>query len=116
MAPTPFRRRKTARTARSVALLQAGLALAGPRSSRRRRRRGPGRLIAALGLAAAGHNPRDVCRGTRSVAAYVRSHASGIRDLGSVQRTVLVLRASGLNPRRLAGRDLLARLRAERRT
>ena len=61
---------------------------------------------AALGVASAGRNPRDV--GSPSAVAYVRSHDP--RDLGEVTRTILVLRAAGLP----AG-DLLDRLLAKRR-
>ena len=47
----------------------------------------------ALGLAAAGHNPADVSRGGSSLLAYVR--AGGFPDTGSLERTILVARASG---------------------
>ena len=59
---------------------------------------------AALGLAAAGHNPRDVRRGSgRSLAAYVRRIQRNERDIGEVERTAMVLRAAGLSPRASAG-------------
>jgi energy-coupling factor transport system substrate-specific component len=57
----------------------------------------------ALGLAAAGRNPRDV--GNPSAVAYIRDHASELNDLGEVNRTILVLVAAGLEPR-LGDRDL----------
>jgi prenyltransferase beta subunit len=70
-----------------------------------------------LGLAAADHNPRDVSRrGGRSLAAYVRRGGRGLRDIGEIERNVLVLRASGLDPRRVAGRDLVAEIERRRRT
>jgi energy-coupling factor transport system substrate-specific component len=69
-----------------------------------------------LGLAAAGDNPRDVARGRgRSLAAYVRRGVRGLRDIGEIERTVLVLRASGLDPRRVGGRDLVAAIERRRR-
>ena len=69
-----------------------------------------------LGLAAAGHNPRDVQRrGGRSLASYVQRGAGSVRDIGEIERTVLVLEAAGLSPRRFAGRDLVAAIRARRR-
>ena len=53
---------------------------------------------AALGLAAADRNPRDVHRrGGRSLAAYVRRSQRTERDIGEVERTVMVLRAAGLS-------------------
>jgi energy-coupling factor transport system substrate-specific component len=70
-----------------------------------------------LGLAAAANNPRDVARrGGRSLAAYVRRGVRGLRDIGEIERTVLVLRASGLDPRRVAGRDLIAQIQRRRRS
>jgi energy-coupling factor transport system substrate-specific component len=57
----------------------------------------------ALGLAAAGRNPRDA--GSPSAIAYIRAHAGELNDLGEINRTILVLAASGLEPR-IAGRDL----------
>jgi energy-coupling factor transport system substrate-specific component len=57
----------------------------------------------ALGLAAAGRNPRDV--GRPSAVRYLREHASELDDLGEINRTILVLTAAGLEPR-LGGRDL----------
>ncbi|HYP47121.1 MAG TPA: prenyltransferase/squalene oxidase repeat-containing protein, partial [Thermoleophilaceae bacterium] len=71
----------------------------------------------ALGLAAAGHNPRDVKRrGGRSLADYLVRSARGLRDVGELERTILVLRAAGLSPRRFAGRDLVAELRRRLRS
>jgi energy-coupling factor transport system substrate-specific component len=68
----------------------------------------------ALGLAAAGHNPRDVARGKRgkNVIAYLRRNSTRLTDIGELQRTILVLKAAGVSPRRFAGRNLLAKLRA----
>jgi energy-coupling factor transport system substrate-specific component len=70
-----------------------------------------------LGLAAAGHNARDVRqRGGRSLASYVQDSAGSVRDIGEVERTVLLLKAAGLSPRRFGGRDLVAAIRARRRS
>jgi energy-coupling factor transport system substrate-specific component len=69
-----------------------------------------------LGLAAAARNPRDVSkRRGRSLAAYVTGGVRGMRDIGEVERTVLVLRAAGLDPRSVAGRDLVAEIEERRR-
>jgi energy-coupling factor transport system substrate-specific component len=69
-----------------------------------------------LGLAAAGHNPSDVRRrGGRSLAAYLTRAAGSVRDIGEIERTVLLLKAAGLSPRSFAGRDLVAAIRARRR-
>ncbi|HLL87006.1 MAG TPA: prenyltransferase/squalene oxidase repeat-containing protein, partial [Thermoleophilaceae bacterium] len=60
---------------------------------------------AALGLAAAGHNPLDVRRCGPSVIDYLERTAGSVRSTGDLERTILVLRAAGLPPR-LGGRDL----------
>ncbi len=71
---------------------------------------------AALGLAAADRNPRNVRRGHgKSLAAYIRRAQRSEHDIGEVERTVMVLRAAGLSPSRFAGRDLAAELRGHRR-
>ena len=63
---------------------------------------------AGLGLAAAGHNPRDVKRrGGRSLAAYVSRDGRTVKDMGEVERTILLLTAAGLSPRDFGGRDLV---------
>jgi len=68
---------------------------------------------AALGLAAAGRHPPDV--GRPSALDYVRAHARELRDLGELERTILVLGAAGADPRRFAGRDLVAEMLRRRR-
>jgi len=69
-----------------------------------------------LGLAAAGNNPRDVARGRgRSLAGYVKRSLPGVRDVGEIERTVLVLRAAGLDPRRVARRDLISEIQRRHR-
>ena len=71
---------------------------------------------AALGMASAGHNPRDLHRrGGRSVAAYTKRDARSVTDIGEIERTVLVLGAAGLEPRDFGGRDLIAAILAKRR-
>jgi prenyltransferase beta subunit len=70
----------------------------------------------ALGLAAAGLSPRDVARRRgKDVIAYLRRSSRRLLDVGELQRTILVLRAAGLPPRRFAGRDPLAKLRRAQR-
>jgi len=70
---------------------------------------------ASLGLAASGHNPRDVERRGHSAIDYIRSGARQIRDVGEVERTILAVEAAGLNARNFAGRDFVARLNGYRR-
>ena len=69
----------------------------------------------ALALASAGHNPADVTRHGRSLAGYVSRAGRAERDIGEVERTVMVLRTAGRSPRSLGGRDLLAEIAARRR-
>ncbi|HEY1360506.1 MAG TPA: prenyltransferase/squalene oxidase repeat-containing protein [Thermoleophilaceae bacterium] len=72
---------------------------------------------AALGLAAGRHNARDVHRRHgKAISTYLRRHAGGIRDIGEIERTVLVLRASALSVRRFGGRDLVAEILGKRRS
>jgi prenyltransferase beta subunit len=68
---------------------------------------------AALGLAAAGHNPRQRSDRGSSTIAYLRSHQQA-RDAGALARTLLVLHAAALSPR-FAGRDIRAELMRHRR-
>ncbi len=65
---------------------------------------------AALGLAAAGRNPRDVERGGKSVIDHLKSNPPRSDDTGGLSRTILVVRAAGLSPRRFAGQGLYAKL------
>jgi energy-coupling factor transport system substrate-specific component len=62
----------------------------------------------ALGLAAARTRP--------SVTGYLRRHAGALTEIGEVERTVLVLRAVGVSPRRLAGRNLVRDILRRRRS
>ena len=50
----------------------------------------------------------------RALSAYVAKEGRSERDIGEVERTVMVLRAAGL-PARLGGRDLVAEIRSRRR-
>ena len=50
----------------------------------------------ALGLAAEGLNPQAVSRGGHSLAGYIEAGGGGGSDPGSLERTILALRASGL--------------------
>jgi len=70
----------------------------------------------ALGLAAARQSPRAVRKGRgRTVVDYLRRNSRSFDDVGELQRTILVLRAAGVSPRRFAGVDLVARLRRSQR-
>src|SRR5205814_441535 len=70
---------------------------------------------AALGIAAAGHSPNAPGHAGRSAVDYMRAHASGLQDVGDLERTILALRAGGVSPRHFAGRDLVAELLARQR-
>ena len=70
---------------------------------------------AALGLASAGHNPSDVRRHGRSLSAYVSRAGRAERDIGEVERTVMVLRAAGRSAGSFGGRNLLGEITGRRR-
>jgi hypothetical protein len=70
----------------------------------------------ALGLAAADRNPRAFQRGGASPVDYIRGGLGSLRDTGELERTILVVRASGLSPRDFGGRDLIADLQSKRRS
>ncbi len=70
----------------------------------------------ALGIAAAGENPIKVTQNGRSVIDYIKSQSKQLNDIGELERTVLVLNASGLNPRRFEGRDLIAEILKQRKS
>jgi Prenyltransferase and squalene oxidase repeat len=65
---------------------------------------------AALGLAAAGHDLNRLGDAS-GLMDYVRAGA-GARDVGALERTILVVRAAGLSARSFGGRDLVATLSA----
>lgn len=64
---------------------------------------------AGLGLAAAGDNPLAVTRGSHGLIGYVK--ASPAPDVGSLERTILLVRAAGLSATSFAGHNLVAMLR-----
>lgn len=70
----------------------------------------------ALGLVALGRDPDTLRRGGHTPIDYLRAHARELaRDgsatgVGSLERTILVLRAAGHDPRRFAGQRLVAAL------
>jgi hypothetical protein len=64
----------------------------------------------ALGLAAAGSDPQDVAHGGTSLIDYIGSGLGSATDPGSVERTILVVRAAGLSPDSFAGHNLIAAL------
>lgn len=71
---------------------------------------------AALGLGAARKNPAYVHRRHgRTVTRYLVRTAGRLRELGELERTILVLKAAGRSPRRFGGRNLVAELVSERR-
>ena len=68
----------------------------------------------ALGLEAAGVNPLDLDRGDATPISYLAGTVGEIRTTGDLERTILVLRGAGLDPRRFHGHDLVRRLLARR--
>jgi prenyltransferase beta subunit len=70
---------------------------------------------ASLGLAAGGRNPRDVERRGHGPIDYIRTGARQIREVGEVERTILVVEAAGLSAHSFGGRDFVARLNGYRR-
>jgi energy-coupling factor transport system substrate-specific component len=68
---------------------------------------------AMLGLEAAGRNPLDL-RGGEGPVGYLRSEVGRLRSVGDLERTILALEGAGVDPRRFAGHDLVAELRARR--
>src|SRR6185295_13421064 len=72
---------------------------------------------AGLGLGSAGRNPQDVKRPRgRSLARYVLRGASGLRDIGEIERTVLLAHVAGLDARSFGGRNLLGEIQGRRRS
>jgi energy-coupling factor transport system substrate-specific component len=70
---------------------------------------------AGLALGSAGRNPYDVRRpGGRSLARFVLRGSASVRDIGEIERTVLLAKVAGLNPRSLGGRNLLAEIERRR--
>jgi prenyltransferase beta subunit len=65
---------------------------------------------AALGLAAAGHNPLDVTHGGPSLLDYTSGGVGSLGDVGALERTILVAGAAGADARSFGGRDLVAAL------
>src|SRR5581483_9960772 len=65
---------------------------------------------AALGLEAEGRNPQDVRHGGRSLLDYIRSGISRSMDPGSLERSILAVRAAGVSVRSFGGQNLLALL------
>ncbi len=66
---------------------------------------------AALGLAAAGYDPATVSTGGgRTLGEYLEQTAASATDPGSLERTILALRAAGQSVVDVGGRNLLAEL------
>lgn len=68
-----------------------------------------------LGIAAAGDNPRDVRNGKSTAISYTRRHLPSARDVGELERTILLLRASGVSAASFGHRNLVAQLTALRK-
>jgi energy-coupling factor transport system substrate-specific component len=68
---------------------------------------------AALGLAAEHINPSAVARSGPSLLDYIGASLSSGLDAGSVERSILAVRAAGANPAAFAGRNLVALLQGD---
>jgi Prenyltransferase and squalene oxidase repeat len=66
---------------------------------------------AALGLASAGYDLDRVAHGATGLVDYLRTAPGATADVGSLERTILVVRAADLSARSFAGHDLVAELR-----
>ena len=71
---------------------------------------------AGLGLASAGLDLQHVARGSHGLLTYLRTEAGSNSDVGSVERTILVLSAAGVSPRSFAGQNLIAALQRRERS
>ena len=69
---------------------------------------------AVLGLESAGINPLDLDHGDATPISYLAGNVGEITTTGDLERTILVLRGAGLDPRHFQGRDLVSRLLARR--
>jgi energy-coupling factor transport system substrate-specific component len=69
---------------------------------------------AALGLEAAGINPLDLDAGDATAISYLGGTLADVSTTGDLERTILVLRGAGLDPRSFQGHDLVRRLLSRR--
>ena len=69
---------------------------------------------AVLGLEAAGINPLDLDHGDATPISYLAGNIGEITTTGDIERTILVLRGAGLDPRHFRGHDLVSGLLARR--
>ena len=65
---------------------------------------------AALGLASAGQDLQRLARGQHGLLAYLRTSPGETSDPGSLERTILVVRAAGQSAGRFGGHDLVSQL------
>ncbi len=65
---------------------------------------------AAIGLAAAGHDPLVLGQGGHTVLSSIEGEASTLQGAGDLERTILALRACGVSTHSLTGGDPVARL------
>lgn len=68
---------------------------------------------AAIGLAAAGHQPRQLLRNGHSVLDSLRAEAGSLQGAGDLERTILALHACGASAHSFPGGDPTARLLAD---
>jgi energy-coupling factor transport system substrate-specific component len=70
---------------------------------------------AMLGLEAAGRNPLDVSRGGNSPVGFLRANVDEVRSTGDLARTIVALEGAGVDPRAIAGHNLVGELLNRRR-
>jgi energy-coupling factor transport system substrate-specific component len=70
---------------------------------------------AMLGLEAAGRNPLDISHRGNTPVDFLRSATGELASPGDLARTILALEGAGVDPRRFAGENLVARLLDRRR-
>jgi energy-coupling factor transport system substrate-specific component len=69
---------------------------------------------AVLGLESAGINPLALDHGDATPITYLAANVGEISTTGDIERTILLLRGAGLDPRHFQGHDLVRRLLARR--
>jgi prenyltransferase beta subunit len=68
---------------------------------------------AALALASEGVNPQGARNGGQSLTGYLAAGVGSLTDPGSLERTILAVRAAGLNAASFGGRDLVSALQRD---
>jgi len=70
---------------------------------------------AMLGLEAAGRNPLDVSNGGSNPVTFLRANVNDVSSTGDLARTIVALEGAGVDPRSIAGHNLVDELLSRRR-